>query len=65
MASNQQLVDRLYDLTTRGEFDSAEFSHLDALVYSRLEQTYADDEAFEAAIQSAGSVDLAAIAQAA
>ena len=65
MSSNQQLVDRLFDLTSRGDIDNAEFSHLDALVYGRLEQTYADDEAFEAAIQSAGSVDLAAIAQAA
>lgn len=52
MSSNQQLVDRLYDLTTRGDFDNIEFSHLDSLVYSRLEQTYADDEAFEAAIQA-------------
>lgn len=65
MSSNQMLVDRLYDLTTRGEVDCAEFTQLDALVYSRLQATYADDEAFEAAIESAEPVNLAGIARAA
>ena len=66
MSSNQQLVDRLFDLTSRGEYDSVEFVHLDSLVYSRLEHTYGDDEAFEAAIQSASEpVDLDVISRAA
>lgn len=66
MSSNQQLVDRLFDLTTHGDVDSAEFAHLDALVYSRLQHTYADDAAFEASIEAtAEPVDLALIANAA
>lgn len=65
MSSNQQLVNRLFELTTRGDFSSAEFTHLDALVYGRLKQTYADDEAFEAAIEAAHPVDLSAISRAA
>ncbi len=66
MASNQQLVDRLFDLTSRGDFDNPEFSHLDSLVYARLEHTYADDEAFEAAMAAeATPIDLSLISRAA
>ena len=66
MSSNQQLVDRLFTITRDGDFDSAEFAHLDALVYSRLQHTYADDAAFEAGIESpVNPVDLAVIANAA
>ncbi len=65
MSSNQQLVDRLYEMTTRGETDTSAFRYLDELVYSRLGHTYADDEAFEAGIHEAEPIDLSAIDRAA
>lgn len=65
MSSNQQLVDRLFEMTALGETDTSAFRYLDELVYSRLGHTYADDEAFEAGIQVAESVDLSAIDRAA
>lgn len=63
MSSNQQLLDRLYDLTMGGATGS-EFTQLDALVYRRLEMTYAEDEVFEAHI-AGQPVDSAALAVAA
>ncbi len=66
MSSNQQLVDRLFEMTANDEMNTSAFRYLDELVYTRLEQTYADDEIFEAAIQSASEpVDLDVISRAA
>lgn len=65
MSNNLQLVGRLFDLSRHGDFDNAEFAHLDALVYRRLQQTYADDETFAADFQTTESVAPAAITRAA
>ena len=64
MSNNQQLLDRLYALSMDGAQACAEFVPLAALIYRRLEMTYADDEAFEAHI-AGEPVELAAFAAAA
>lgn len=60
MSSHQQLVDRLFDLTTQGDTQQTEFARLDALVYGRLAHTYGDDETFEAALSIHAAADLVA-----
>lgn len=40
-----QAINRLFDLVRNGDVDTLEFSQLDSLIYSGLEQTYQVNDA--------------------
>lgn len=39
-ATRHEAISRLFDLVRSGDVDNLEFSQLDSLIYSGLEQTY-------------------------
>lgn len=42
--SDQYAIDRMFELSRSGEFDHREFALLDAVIQSRLRQTYDDSQ---------------------
>ena len=44
-SAEHEAVTRLFDLARAGAVDNIEFNQLDSLVYARLLETYAGDEA--------------------